>query len=198
MTLASSSGANPLKEMQRNWIGRSEGAEVDFQVAGHDATIRVFTTRPDTLFGATYMVLGPEHAEVSKWLETGVIPTEWPEGTSTDWTIGAQNPNNAIISYRFTTSLKSDLERTDLAKEKTGVFTGAYAINPVNQRKDPDLDRGLRSRQLRHRGDYGGTWLTIPATSNSQPSFYLPIVQVVQPPPGIEWRGYVDDNGSRD
>jgi leucyl-tRNA synthetase len=106
-----------IKEMQRNWIGKSEGAEVDFRVKGHDSIIRVFTTRPDTLFGATYMVLAPEHHLVSE------ITT--PEHLE------------MVKSYVKTTSLKSDLDRTDLAKDKTGVFTGSYAINPVNGAEIP-------------------------------------------------------------
>ncbi|NNV05963.1 leucine--tRNA ligase [Geobacillus sp. MMMUD3] len=100
-----------IKEMQRNWIGRSEGAEIEFAVDGHDETFTVFTTRPDTLFGATYTVLAPEHPLVEK------ITT--PE----------QKP--AVAAYLKEVQSKSDLERTDLAKEKTGVFTGAYAIHPV-------------------------------------------------------------------
>lgn len=106
-----------IKEMQRNWIGRSEGAEVDFRLKGSDATIRVFTTRPDTLFGATYMVLAPEHNLVNE------ITT--PEQRET------------VAEYIAATLLKSDLDRTDLAKEKTGVFTGSYAINPVNGEEIP-------------------------------------------------------------
>lgn len=106
-----------LKEMQRNWIGRSEGAEVDFVVDGHDAVIRVFTTRPDTLWGATYMVLSPEHPLVD------MITTE--------------DARTAVVRYRDEASRKSDLERTELAKEKTGVFTGSYAVNPVNEKRIP-------------------------------------------------------------
>ncbi|ANZ97494.1 leucine--tRNA ligase [Brochothrix thermosphacta] len=101
-----------IKEMQRHWIGRSYGAEVNFAVKDHDASFAVFTTRPDTLFGATYCVLSPEHALVEK------ITT-------------AEN-KAAVEAYQKEVALKSDLERTDLAKEKTGAFTGAYAINPVN------------------------------------------------------------------
>ncbi|MFN0067164.1 MAG: class I tRNA ligase family protein, partial [Limisphaerales bacterium] len=109
--------SDSLKEMQRNWIGRSEGAEVDFQVDGHAAKIRVFTTRPDTLFGATYMVLSPEHKLVA----------EITTGTQRD----------AVKRYQELASTKSDLERTELAKEKTGVWTGAYAINPVTDEQIP-------------------------------------------------------------
>jgi leucyl-tRNA synthetase len=122
--------SDSLKEMQRNWIGRSEGAEVDFEVVGSsrcdDRTaqravptekIRVFTTRPDTLFGATYMVLSPEHK---------LVPL-----------ITTAEQKKAIEDYKAFAAGKSDLERTELAKEKTGVFTGAYALNPVNGEKIP-------------------------------------------------------------
>src|SRR5262245_8398760 len=109
--------SDSLKEMQRNWIGRSEGAEVDFQLAEHSEKIRVFTTRPDTLFGATYMVLAPEHKLVNE--------------------IVTAAQRSAVESYKIEVGKKSDLERTELAKEKTGVFTGAYAINPVNGAKIP-------------------------------------------------------------
>lgn len=106
-----------IKDMQRNWIGRSEGAEVTFGIEGHDETFTVFTTRPDTLFGATYAVLAPEHPFVDKI------------------TTAAQN--EAVQAYLDQVKHKSDLERTDLAKDKSGVFTGAYAINPVNGEKMP-------------------------------------------------------------
>ncbi len=106
-----------IKEMQRNWIGRSEGAEITFKVDGTDDTFTVFTTRPDTLFGATYCVLAPEHPLVKK--------------------ITTPEQKQAVENYIEEVSRKSDLERTDLAKEKTGVFTGAYAINPANNEKLP-------------------------------------------------------------
>ena len=106
-----------IKDMQRNWIGRSEGANVTFKVAGTEESFTVFTTRPDTLFGATYTVLAPELELVKK------ITT--PEQTA------------AVEAYIEETSKKSDLNRTDLAKEKTGIFTGAYAINPVNGQEIP-------------------------------------------------------------
>lgn len=106
-----------LKDMQRNWIGRSEGAEVTFKIEGSDETFTVFTTRPDTLFGATYAVLSPEHPLVDA--------------------ISTAEQKQAIRSYIDQIKSKSDLERTDLAKDKTGVFTGAYAINPVNNEKMP-------------------------------------------------------------
>ncbi|MDX9929827.1 MAG: class I tRNA ligase family protein, partial [Bacteroidales bacterium] len=118
------SGLDPLdwpegiKEMQRNWIGRSEGAEVDFSISGNDKIrIRVFTTRPDTLFGATYMVLAPEHELVN-------------ELTTPEF-------RQQVDDYIRTAMLKSDLDRTDLAREKTGIFTGSYAINPINGAEIP-------------------------------------------------------------
>ncbi|MBN2275699.1 MAG: leucine--tRNA ligase [Bacteroidales bacterium] len=106
-----------VKEMQRNWIGRSTGAEVDFSLEGLDLKLRVYTTRPDTLFGATYMVLSPEH----DMLKQIVLPEKHEE----------------VNAYVQAASLKSDLDRTDLAKEKTGVFTGRYAVNPVNSKTIP-------------------------------------------------------------
>ncbi len=111
-----------IKEQQRNWIGRSEGAEVEFRIAGGTGVpacdkIRVFTTRPDTLFGATYMVLAPEHPLVEK--------------------ITTSEQRKAVEAYRAEAVCKSELERTQLEKEKTGVFTGGYAVNPVNNERIP-------------------------------------------------------------
>jgi leucyl-tRNA synthetase len=106
-----------VKEMQRNWIGRSEGADVVFPIDGHADTIEVYTTRPDTLFGATYMVLAPEHPLVER--------------------ITLAEKRAEVNEYVAKAAVKSDLDRTELAKEKTGVFTGAYAINPVNCKKIP-------------------------------------------------------------
>ncbi|MFF2038874.1 leucine--tRNA ligase [Kitasatospora sp. NPDC058170] len=115
-----------IKLQQRNWIGRSEGARVDFAV-GSDEKITVFTTRPDTLFGATYMVLAPEHGLVDS-----IVPAAWPAGTREQWTGGAATPAEAVAAYRATAAAKSDVERQVEAKVKTGVFTGAYATNPVS------------------------------------------------------------------
>jgi leucyl-tRNA synthetase len=156
----------PIKEMQRNWIGKSIGAEVNFKVA-NDAragsprhTIRVFTTRPDTLFGATYMVLAPEHPLVD------IITTK--------------EKKEEVEKYREEASRKSDLDRTDLAKEKTGVFTGAYAVNPVNDAKIPIWisDYVLIS--------YGtGAIMAVPAHDDRDfefaKKFNLAIIQVVEP-----------------
>ena len=106
-----------VKDMQRNWVGRSTGAEVDFKLAGIDAKLRVYTTRPDTLFGATYMVVAPEHPMIE--------------------TLKSAEQATAVDAYIQTAALKSDLDRTDLAKDKTGVFTGTYAINPITGKEIP-------------------------------------------------------------
>ncbi|MCP5559134.1 MAG: leucine--tRNA ligase [Verrucomicrobiaceae bacterium] len=160
-----------IKLLQRNWIGRSEGAEVKFKVAGLEETITVFTTRPDTLFGATYMVLAPEHRLVDELVSEEQIA--------------------AVELYREKTARKSDLERTELAKEKSGVFTGAYAINPVNEEKIPIwiADYVLMG--------YGtGAIMAVPAHDERDfefaKMFHLPINQVVQPPEGHDWQGYTD------
>ncbi|MER6236568.1 leucine--tRNA ligase [Streptomyces clavifer] len=120
-----------IKLQQRNWIGRSEGARVDFPVDGAGA-VTVFTTRQDTLFGATYMVLAPEHDLVER-----IIPAAWPEGTHPVWTGGHASPAEAVTAYRKQAAAKSDVERQAEAKDKTGVFTGAYATNPVSGEKVP-------------------------------------------------------------
>ena len=164
--------SDSLKEMQRNWIGRSEGAEVDFQMDGHAAKIRVFTTRPDTLFGATYMVLSPEHRLV------GEITT------------AAQR--DAVKKYQDFAATRSDLERTELAKEKTGVFTGASAINPVNGEA---IQIWIADYVL---ASYGtGAIMAVPGHDTRDfefaQKFALPIVQVVEPPAGKDWQGFTDD-----
>ncbi|MDW4901426.1 leucine--tRNA ligase [Streptomyces californicus] len=120
-----------IKLQQRNWIGRSEGARVEFPVDTAGG-ITVFTTRQDTLFGATYMVLAPEHDMVER-----IIPASWPEGTHPVWTGGHANPAEAVTAYRKQAAAKSDVERQAEAKDKTGVFTGAYATNPVSGEKVP-------------------------------------------------------------
>ncbi|MFJ8772942.1 leucine--tRNA ligase [Streptomyces microflavus] len=120
-----------IKLQQRNWIGRSEGARVEFPVDSAGG-ITVFTTRQDTLFGATYMVLAPEHELVER-----IIPAAWPEGTHPVWTGGHTIPAEAVTAYRKQAAAKSDVERQAEAKDKTGVFTGAYATNPVSGEKVP-------------------------------------------------------------
>ncbi|GGX51237.1 leucine--tRNA ligase [Streptomyces minutiscleroticus] len=119
-----------IKLQQRNWIGRSEGARVDFPVG--DRAVTVFTTRQDTLFGATYMVLAPEHPLVDD-----IVPGAWPEGTRELWTGGHATPAEAVAAYRAQAASKSDVERQAEAKDKTGVFTGAYATNPVSGEQVP-------------------------------------------------------------
>jgi len=104
-------------DMQKNWIGKSTGAEIDFQIKGLNKKLRVYTTRPDTLFGATYMVIAPEHELAGE--------------------ITIPEKKDKVEKYITAAALKSDLDRTDLAKEKTGVFTGRYAINPVNNQPIP-------------------------------------------------------------
>src|SRR5579884_4287206 len=160
-----------IKKMQRDWIGKSEGAEVDFALET-GLRIRVFTTRPDTLFGATYMVLAPEHVLVE------AITT--PEQRA------------AVQAYRDEAARKSDLERTELAKKKTGVFTGAYAINPVNQEKIPIwiADYVLAS--------YGtGAIMAVPGQDERDWEFAevfgLPIIRTVQPPEGWEGKAYLGE-----
>jgi leucyl-tRNA synthetase len=165
--------SDSLKEMQRNWIGRSEGAEVDFEVAGSSEIIRVFTTRPDTLFGATYMVLAPEHRLVDQ--------------------IVTEEQGAAVENYREHTARKSDLERTELAKEKSGVFTGAYALNPVNGERIPIwiADYVLAS--------YGtGAIMAVPAHDARDfefaQKFNLPVLQVLQPGDAkTDWQGFTGD-----
>ncbi|GIM94560.1 leucine--tRNA ligase [Paractinoplanes toevensis] len=167
----------PVKLMQRNWIGRSKGAHVDFPV-GAD-TITVFTTRPDTLFGATYMVLAPEHELVDK-----ITPAEWPAGTNRAWTGGHDDPGAAIAAYRALAAAKTDEERTE-SKEKTGVFTGAFATNPVNGKEIPVF---IADYVL---AGYGtGAIMAVPGQDERDWAFAevfeLPIIRTVKAPDGFE------------
>ncbi len=198
--------SHSLKEMQRNWIGRSEGAEVAFKVEWTAATtggstthgtsfLNVFTTRPDTLFGATYMVLAPEHAMLDLWLENGAVPATWPPNTPETWKRASANPAEAIRSYREVCSRKSDLERTDLSKEKTGVFTGVFATNPVNSERIPVW---IADYVL---GSYGtGAIMAVPAHDARDlefaRAFDLPVRLVVQAPEGKESIGFLGDGMS--
>ncbi|PSL44512.1 leucyl-tRNA synthetase [Salsuginibacillus halophilus] len=148
-----------IKDMQRNWIGRSEGADVRFSVDGSEQTFTVFTTRPDTLFGATYCVFAPEHELVDK--------------------IATESQRAAVNAYRDEAAAKTELERTELQKDKTGVFTGAYAVNPVNGEKLPIwiADYVLAS--------YGsGAIMAVPAHDERDyefaTAFDLPIREVVE------------------
>jgi len=157
-----------IKALQRNWIGRSEGAEVTFDVEGNDIT--VFTTRPDTLFGATYMVLAPEHPLVSE-ITTG-------------------DQKDAVEVYVAACASKSDMER-GLDKEKTGVATGAFAINPVNGEKIP-----VWIADYVMMGYGSGAIMAVPAHDTRDfefaEKFDLPVLQVVQPNGGQDWQGYTD------
>ena len=161
-----------VKLMQRNWIGRSEGATVRFRIEGMDENLEVFTTRADTLFGATYMVVSPEHPLVE------ALTTE--------------EQRSAVERYLKETSHKSDLERTDLAKEKTGVFSGSYAINPVNDERIPIwiADYVLIS--------YGtGAIMAVPAHDTRDwefaKKFNLPIIEVLKSDVDVQEEAWVED-----
>ena len=167
-----------VKAMQRNWVGRSEGAQVRFPTSG-DTAIEVFTTRPDTLFGATYLVLAPEHPLVDV-----ISPAAWPDGTTESdrdgrWTGGNATPADAVSAYRAAAARKSELDRQE-NKDKTGVFTGAYATNPVNGEQVPVFvaDYVLMG--------YGtGAIMAVPAQDQRDwdfaTTFGLPIVRTVDP-----------------
>ena len=162
-----------VKVQQRNWIGRSEGAEVDFKIKDSDMKLRVYTTRPDTLFGATYMVVAPEHAAVDKLRER---ITNWDE----------------VVAYREAAARKSDFERTELAKDKTGVeLKGIKAIDPVNGREIPVFisDYVLST--------YGtGAIMAVPAHDERDwdfaKKFGLPIIEVVAGGEDVQKAAYTD------
>ncbi|MCU1351149.1 MAG: leucyl-tRNA synthetase [Acidimicrobiales bacterium] len=166
----------PIKLMQRNWIGRSTGAQVHFPVAGTGVGIDVFTTRPDTLFGATYMVLAPEHPLVDQ-----LTADAWPEGTRDAWTGRGATPGQAVAAYRAEASRRSDLDHQAENREKTGVFTGSYATNPADGQPVPVFvaDYVLMG--------YGtGAIMAVPAHDQRDfafaQAFDLPITEVVRPP----------------
>jgi leucyl-tRNA synthetase len=173
-----------IKAMQRNWIGRSDGARVLFGVAGGDEVVEVFTTRPDTLFGATYMVLAPEHPLVE-----AIVPASWPEGTPPGWTGGAATPAEAVAAYLRQASARSEMERQTEAREKTGVFIGRFAVNPVNGSRIPVF---IADYVLMGYGT--GAIMAVPGEDERDWEFAevfgLPIVRTVQPPEGWEgWEG---------
>ncbi|GAB1429952.1 leucine--tRNA ligase [Ignavibacteria bacterium] len=157
---------NSTKEMQKHWIGKSEGAEAKFQLLGSDESIWVFTTRPDTMFGATYLVIAPEHS-----LADRITTDEYRE---------------AVANYKAQAALKSDLDRTDLATEKTGVFTGGYALNPATGAKIPVW---IADYVLAHYGF--GAIMAVPAHDERDHEFAkrfgLPISQTVLPENGTVW-----------
>lgn len=172
----------PVKLMQRNWVGRSTGARVRFTAptaTGEDAPIEVFTTRPDTLFGATFMVLAPEHPLVDELVPAG----GWPEGTRSPWTGGYDTPAAAVSAYRATAAAKTDIERQSEGKDKSGVFTGAFATNPVDGRAVPIFvaDYVLMG--------YGtGAIMAVPAEDERDwdfaAKFDLDVIRTVQPTEG--------------
>ncbi|KZB84922.1 leucine--tRNA ligase [Amycolatopsis regifaucium] len=173
-----------VKSMQRNWIGRSHGARVSFDSG--DKKIEVFTTRPDTLFGATYLVIAPEHPLVDEL----TAPT-WPEGVDARWTGEAATPAEAIAAYRNAASRKSELDRQE-NKEKTGVFTGSYAVNPADGREIPIFvaDYVLMG--------YGtGAIMAVPGQDTRDwefaEKFGLEIIRTVQPTDGFDGKAFTGD-----
>jgi leucyl-tRNA synthetase len=164
-----------IKTMQRNWIGRSRGAQALFSATktnGDVADIDVFTTRPDTLFGATYLVLAPEHDLVDD-----LVAAAWPDGVDPAWTYGAGTPGEAVAAYRRAIGAKSDLERQE-SKDKTGVFLGSYATNPANGKPVPIF---IADYVL---AGYGtGAIMSVPGHDQRDWDFarelHLPIVEVI-------------------
>ena len=173
-----------VKAMQRNWIGRSDGAFVRFDVPGAD-DVEIFTTRPDTLFGATFMVVAPEYPLLDE------VPAQWPDGTRSVWTGGHATPVEAVAAYRAEAAAKTAVERQIDAGRKTGVFTGHLAVNPANGVAIPvfTADYVLMG--------YGtGAIMAVPAEDERDwafaAAFDLPHVRTVQPPAGFEggaWTG---------
>lgn len=156
---------NSTMEMQKNWIGRSEGAEADFGIVGSDKKIRVFTTRPDTMFGATYMVLAPEHPLALE--------------------VTTQEKLETVKKYIEVSSMKTDLERTELVKDKSGIFTGGYAVNPANGNP---IEIWIADYVLGHYGT--GAIMAVPGHDERDHEFArkfnLPILQVVASADGKE------------
>ncbi|MEV4769651.1 leucine--tRNA ligase [Micromonospora humida] len=182
-----------IKLQQRNWIGRSTGAHIDFATGTTDpggageARIRVFTTRPDTIFGATYLVLAPEHELVD-----ALTPAAWPTGTRDAWTGGYAGPREAVEAYRKAAAAKTDVERQADTKEKTGVFVGAYATHPVTGAQIPIF---IADYVL---AGYGtGAIMAVPAQDERDWAFAevfdLPIVRTVQPADGFDGQAWTGD-----
>ena len=176
-----------IKIMQRNWIGRSTGAQVAFAVSGTDVTLDVFTTRPDTLFGATFMVLAPEHP-----LLDSIVAAQWPPDARPTWTQGAPTPAQAVDGYRAQASRRTDMERQADRRDKSGVFTGAFAVNPANGALLPVFiaDYVLMA--------YGtGAIMAVPGQDERDWAFAeacdLPIVRTVTPPGDFDGQAYSGD-----
>lgn len=186
--------SDKVKTMQRNWIGRSRGARVRFPVPGvaplgesvDAGTIEVFTTRPDTLFGASYMVLAPEHELVDQ-----IVAEMWPSGVDARWTGGAADPEAAVAAYRASIAAKSDLERQE-NKEKTGVFTGAFAVNPLNGEQLPVF---IADYVLIGYGT--GAIMAVPAHDERDyefaTAFGLPIREVIGSEAGVAEKAFTGD-----
>jgi leucyl-tRNA synthetase len=176
-----------VKSMQRNWIGRSNGASIEFPVAGGDGAIEVFTTRPDTVFGATYMVLAPEHELVER-----LTAASWPEGTNEAWTAGHPDPVAAVAAYRQEAAHKSDLERQTELKTKTGVFTGSFCENPVNDELIPIF---IADYVLMGYGT--GAIMAVPGQDERDwefaEQFALPIIRTVEPPADFGGDAYIGE-----
>jgi leucyl-tRNA synthetase len=175
-----------IRTMQKNWIGRSVGAHVDFESPAGNIT--VFTTRPDTLFGATYLVLAPEHPMVD-----ALAPPAWPAGTEPGWTGGHATPAAAVQAYRSAAAAKSELDRQSAdAKTKSGVFTGSFSVNPVT---GADLPIFIADYVLMGYGT--GAIMAVPAQDERDwdfaEAFALPIVRTVQPPEGFTGKAYSGD-----
>jgi leucyl-tRNA synthetase len=172
-----------VKTMQRNWIGPSQGANVLFPLDGAGSRAEVFTTRPDTLFGATYLVLAPEHPLVDE-----ITAGRWPEETDPRWTEGATTPIEAVRRYRHVVSTKSELDRQE-SREKTGVFTGAWATNPVNGARIPVF---IADYVLMGYGT--GAIMAVPGQDQRDWDFArvfgLPIIRTVQPPEDFAGEAY--------
>ena len=170
-----------VKIMQRHWIGRSDGARVRFGLeAAAGGELTVFTTRPDTLFGSTFVVVSPEHP-----LLDVIVPEDWPEGTKASWTAGSPTPQRAVEQYRVAAAARTDLERQADRGVKTGIFTGVFAVNPVNSARLPVFvaDYVLMA--------YGtGAIMAVPGQDERDwafaQTFDLPIVRTVAPPAGVD------------
>ena len=180
----------PVKLMQRNWIGRSEGARIRFDVEGHAEGIEVFTTRPDTVFGATYMVLAPEHPLVDEITSAG-----WPEPVLHKWTGGAASPHEAVAAYRKAAQAKSDMERAADVREKTGVYIGAHAINPATSERIPVF---IADYVLMGYGT--GAIMAVPGQDERDwefaEVFELPIVRTVATPEGWDGKAYAGEGSA--
>mgnify|MGYP001311357506 FL=1 len=173
-----------IKSMQRNWIGKSEGAVINFTAEG--ITVPVFTTRPDTIFGATYLVLAPEHPLVDS-----LHQTDWPDGIDSRWTGGFEDPRSAIEAYRTNANQKSDLDRQE-NKDKTGVFLGSYAKVPVTGEKIPIF---ISDYVLMGYGT--GAIMAVPGQDERDWEFAevfgLDIIRTVQPPTDWDGKAYIGD-----